>query len=81
MRGARNGPAIGTRTPKLEATWTIATLVLFVGLGIQGNRVWASYVLSKAPADAVTIEVTGQQFAWNIRYAGADGSSDVLIRN
>jgi cytochrome c oxidase subunit 2 len=58
---------------KLEATWTIATLLLFIGLGIQGNRVWASYVLSKAPADALTIEVTGQQFAWNIRYAGADG--------
>jgi cytochrome c oxidase subunit 2 len=69
---------------KLEATWTIATLVLFVGLGIQGNRVWASYVLSKAPADAVTIEVTGQQFAWNIRYAGADakfGRTDPKLIN
>jgi cytochrome c oxidase subunit 2 len=59
--------------PKLETTWTIATLVLFVGLGIQGNRVWASYFRAEAPPDAVTIEVTAQQFAWNIRYPGADG--------
>ena len=59
-------------------TWTIATLALFVGLGIQGNRVWANYVLSQAPSDALTIEVTGQQFAWEYRYAGAAASSVAL---
>ena len=59
--------------PRLEMTWTIGTLVLFVGLGIQGNRVWANYVAAETPPDAVTVEVTGQQFAWNIRYPGADG--------
>jgi cytochrome c oxidase subunit 2 len=58
---------------KLELTWTIATAVIFVGLAIQGNRVWAKYILTEAPADAITVEVTAQQFAWNIRYAGADG--------
>jgi cytochrome c oxidase subunit 2 len=57
----------------MEATWTIATLVLFVGLALLGNRVWAGYVLTQAPGDAVMIEVTGQQFAWNIRYPGPDG--------
>jgi cytochrome c oxidase subunit 2 len=59
--------------PKLEATWTIATLILFVGLGIQGNRVWASYFAGDIPSDAITVEVTAQQFAWNIRYPGPDG--------
>jgi cytochrome c oxidase subunit II len=59
--------------PRLEAAWTIGTAVLFIGLGIQGNRVWARYLDEKAPADALTIEVTAQQFAWNIRYPGADG--------
>jgi cytochrome c oxidase subunit 2 len=70
--------------PKLEATWTIATVILFVGLGIQGNRVWASYFRAELPPDAVTIEVTGQQFAWNIRYPGADsrfGRTDVKLVN
>jgi cytochrome c oxidase subunit 2 len=59
--------------PKLETTWTVATVILFVGLGIQGNRVWANYFQAELPADAVTIEMTGQQFAWNVRYPGADG--------
>ena len=58
---------------KLEATWTIATAVIFIGLAIMGNRVWANYVLADVPEDAVTVEVTAQQFAWNIRYAGPDG--------
>lgn len=59
--------------PRLEATWTIITAVVFIGLGIEGNRVWAKYFLTPAPPGAAVIEVTGQQFAWNIRYPGADG--------
>lgn len=59
--------------PKLELTWTLATAIVFIGLGILGNRVWAGYFLSEAPADALTVEVTAQQFAWNIRYSGPDG--------
>ena len=60
-------------SPALELTWTIATAVVFVGLAIQGNRVWANYLLTEVTANAVTVEVTPQQFAWNIRYAGVDG--------
>jgi cytochrome c oxidase subunit II len=58
---------------KLEATWTIITLVIFLGLGIEGDRIWAGYFMAEPPPGAVTIEVTAQQFAWNIRYPGADG--------
>jgi len=58
--------------PKLETTWTVITLVIFVGLGIQGNRVWANYFLTEAPPDAIPIEVVAQQFAWNFRYPGND---------
>jgi cytochrome c oxidase subunit 2 len=58
--------------PKLEITWTLVTAVVFIGLGIMGNQVWAS-LLTGAPPGALTIEVTAQQFAWNIRYSGADG--------
>lgn len=60
-------------SPKLELTWTLITAVVFIGLAIQGNRVWAKYFLDDAPPDALTIEVTAQQFAWNIRYPGPDG--------
>lgn len=60
-------------SPKLEMTWTLVTAVIFVGLGIRGNQVWARYYFADVPPDALTVEVTGQQFAWNIRYAGPDG--------
>ncbi len=59
--------------PKLEAGWTIATAVLFIVLAVQGNRVWAGYFRQSIPANALTIEVTAQQFAWNFRYPGPDG--------
>jgi cytochrome c oxidase subunit 2 len=58
--------------PRLEWTWTLVTagilaIFLFNALGL-----WAQ-VNSKPPADAMLIEVTGQQFAWNVRYPGKDG--------
>jgi cytochrome c oxidase subunit 2 len=58
--------------PTLEMTWTVITAIIFLGLAFTGNRVWADY-LRGAPADALTVEVTAQQFAWNIRYPGPDG--------
>ena len=58
--------------PRLEWTWTLATaailfVVLFNALGL-----WAQ-INQDAPADALVVEVTGQQFAWNVRYPGKDG--------
>jgi cytochrome c oxidase subunit II len=58
---------------KLEIFWTVVTAIVFVGLAIRGNGVWADYILSDVPSNAVTIEVTAQQFAWNFRYPGPDG--------
>ncbi len=57
----------------LEALWTVATFVLFVGLGIYAQRAWAEVHFRAASPGALQIEVTGQQFAWNFRYAGPDG--------
>jgi cytochrome c oxidase subunit II len=57
---------------RLEAGWTTATAVLFIALGVQGNGVWARYLAESVPEDATSIEITAQQFAWNIRYPGAD---------
>src|SRR5262245_4198999 len=51
---------------RLEAAWTISTAILFTGLAIQGNRVWAGYVRQSPTPDALTIEITAQQFAWNV---------------
>ncbi|MGB7218024.1 MAG: hypothetical protein WBD07_04365 [Vicinamibacterales bacterium] len=38
-----------------------------------GIPVWNEYFDAAPPADAVRIEVTAQQFMWNVRYAGPDG--------
>jgi len=60
-------------SPKLEMTWTVVTAIVFIGLGIQGSRLWADYFLYEAPKNVLMVEVTAQQFVWNIRYAGPDG--------
>jgi len=58
---------------KLEALWTSAAAVLFVGLVLMGTKIWAGVHFEKAPADAVEIQVLAKQFAWAFRYAGPDG--------
>ena len=57
----------------MEILWTLATLVLFVGLGLYAEKAWASVHFIGAEPGALPIEVTAQQFAWNFRYAGPDG--------
>ncbi|MCZ7645764.1 MAG: cytochrome c oxidase subunit II [Planctomycetota bacterium] len=59
---------------KLEYTWTVATLVLFVGLNLMGQGVWAQMHLNEKPARPVNIEVTAMQFKWIFRYPGKDGN-------
>src|SRR5712692_807038 len=57
----------------LEVLWTGLTAVLFIGLNLMGSGVWASERFEPAKPTAVPVEVTGMQFAWYFRYAGADG--------
>jgi cytochrome c oxidase subunit 2 len=57
----------------MEIVWTTATIIVFVGLGFMAREAWASLHFRAAEPGALQIEVTAQQFAWNIRYPGADG--------
>jgi len=57
----------------LEAVWTSATALLFIGLVLAGTRIWAAVHFAEAPTDALRIEVMSKQFAWAFRYAGPDG--------
>ena len=57
----------------LEAVWTTATIVLFVGLGILARRAWAESRFTGAVAGAIQIETTENQFVFNFRYPGPDG--------
>ena len=57
----------------VEIIWTIIPALILVWLTFQSQRVWATiHRLPDAPD--LEVEITGEQFVWNIRYAGPDGA-------
>lgn len=63
----------GGSNPKLEIAIAAIITVIFVSVGIAGERLWSQLKLNEIPPDAVRIEVIAQQFAWYFRYPGQDG--------
>jgi cytochrome c oxidase subunit 2 len=59
-------------SPRLEWTWTLVTAVIMFAFLFHALSLWAQ-ISSAPPPDAMVVEVTGQQFAWNVRYPGKDG--------
>ena len=58
---------------RLEVLWTVITAVIFIGLAVMGQSVWASLHFNQAPSGSFPVEVVAQQFQWNFHYAGRDG--------
>ena len=58
-----------------EIVWTVIPAIIMIWLALSSQRVWAS-LRGTPPPHALEIEITAEQFAWNIRYAGADGAFD-----
>ena len=56
----------------VEVIWTIIPALILVWLATSSQRVW-SQVRGTPPHPDVQVEITAEQFAWNIRYAGPDG--------
>jgi cytochrome c oxidase subunit II len=79
-RGSRRN-TIGARFAT-RRTEIVLSVVLGLGMAIVaeggvlaiGIPVWSEYFDATPPADAVVIEVTAQQFMWNVRYPGRDGA-------
>ena len=64
-------------SPKVERRVSLffALVMTFVAEGgvlVLGLPVWDKFHAAP-PSDALTVEVTAEQFAWNVRYAGIDG--------
>ena len=59
---------------KLEIVWTVIPAVVMTFLVISGLDAWNTVMADIDPdEDYIEIEATGYQFAWHIRYPGADG--------
>ena len=64
---------------KTERRWSLVPVVLMTliaegGVFALGLPVWEQFYAAQAPSGAVLVEVTAEQFAWNVRYPGEDGA-------
>lgn len=57
---------------KLELLWTTVPAIFLTVLVVFGLKYWFK-ITGDAPKDAVVVEITGKQFAWEMRYPGKDG--------
>jgi cytochrome c oxidase subunit 2 len=74
------------REPGLRWAWIMmgVMVLLDVGLSRGASRIWHEQMMAPAAAQALRIEVTGQQFVWNVRYPGPDskfGRTDPRLMN
>ena len=75
FRALRRGPA---DAPAREAWWVSVVPALLMAAAAEGGilalglPVWKQYY-GPPPQDALTVEVTGRQFFWVMRYPGPDG--------
>ena len=57
---------------KLEVIWTVIPAIVLCVLVVFGLRTWFK-MTNPAPKDSIVVEITGHQFAWEVRYPGPDG--------
>ena len=60
---------------RLEVIWTIIPALICVMLALLSRSIWTQ-IKERMPQDALQVHITGEQFAWNFRYAGPDGKFD-----
>jgi cytochrome c oxidase subunit 2 len=69
---------------RLEVIWTIIPAIILVFLAVISQDTWA-YIRNRFPEKGTMIDVTAEQFSWNIRYPGPDGklntADDVVTLN
>jgi cytochrome c oxidase subunit 2 len=70
-RRSAGSPAKNWRVELLPLT---LLALLFAGLTVKAERLWAATRYTGASLTALQVEVTGMQFAWYIRYPGPDAT-------
>jgi cytochrome c oxidase subunit II len=56
---------------KIEVIWTVIPAIVMAILVFYGWKEWSA-ITQQAPSGSEVIEVMGKQFAWQVRYPGAD---------
>ena len=73
----RNEPAKFTHgSHNLEVIWTIIPAATLLFIAIYQLNAWADTKVRVPEQPGMTVEVTGRQFEWRLRYPGPDGSFD-----
>jgi cytochrome c oxidase subunit 2 len=74
FRDAQNRrAAYGLSSAKWVAGVALSMVLLDASLSGGSGRIWKDQMMTPSPGDALRIDVTGQQFVWNIHYPGPDG--------
>jgi len=61
----------------LETTWTLVPLVLFLSMFYFG---WTNFAyMRNPPRDAMVVEVTARQWAWNFKYPNGKRSNELYV--
>ncbi len=67
-----------THNHKLEFIWSFIPMLIFIGIGIWGWRVYSQ--MQRAPEDSMTVYVTGRQWQWSYQYQnGVEIADDLVI--
>jgi cytochrome c oxidase subunit 2 len=61
-----------THSNRLELLWTGVPAIVLTVLVVFGLKYWFKFT-SDAPKGSQMVEITGHQYAWEIRYPGRDG--------
>ncbi len=87
-RFSRPGPVTSRpASPRTERVWSLVPVALMAfiaegGVIVLGLPVWGKLYAAPIPPGAVAVEVTAEQFVWNIRYPGPDerfGRTDPML--
>ena len=76
VRRATIGPRFATQKTEILLSGALGLAMAVIAEGgvlAIGMPVWQEYFAAAVPADALAVEVTAQQFMWNVRYPGPDG--------
>jgi cytochrome c oxidase subunit 2 len=57
----------------IEVGSAVVVGIIFVSLAVLGLDIWREVHLVGAAPGTMAVEITGEQFAWNVRYPGPDG--------